>query len=155
MAQYGFTFPWVLIDRVTNQPSGDRVDGQSLHPVTREPVPVYDMLGQQVSLRTGPYGIISTFTADVSAGVARFGETETVVISDAGLNATDTALAAAADAKAARDAIELLAGTATEITYLYRDAAGDVWVSETPVIIGGGRPRVDSNGDVWVDFPVA
>ena len=152
MAQYGYNFPWVVIDRMDGQPTANRTDGQLLDPVTRDVVQVVDANGAAVPLRTGPYGVLANFTADILYGLAKFGDTETLVMSDECLNALEEARDAKAEAAAAREAVERVAETATEIAYFYRDGAGDIYVSDTPVLVGGGVPRLDSNGDPVVVF---
>ena len=69
------------------------------------------------------------------------------------MNSSEQAIQAAADAAAARAAVELIAETASEIAYFYRDTEGDIWVTNEPVLVGGGVPRLDANGDPVVIFP--
>ena len=45
MAAFGYSFPWVVVDRVSNQLAADRNDGALLDPTTRQPVPTFDQLG--------------------------------------------------------------------------------------------------------------
>ena len=113
MAQYGYNFPWVVIDRMDGQPTANRTDGQLLDPVTRAVVQVVDANGAAVPLRTGPYGVLTNFTADILYGLAKFGDTETLVMSDECLNALDEAQDAKTEAAAAREAVEAIASTAT------------------------------------------
>ena len=154
MAGFAFTFPWVVQDWTTGQLTQNRADGELLDPDTDQPVDVFDVNGQMTTLKTGPFGTLAPFTANLRHGIARFGEVRTLVISDGALNSSEQAIQAAADAAAARAAVESIAVNATEYSYMFRDPAGDIWVSETPVAIGiGGKPRVDEHGDVWVDFP--
>ena len=45
-----------------------------------------------------------------------------------------------------------IAATASEVAYFYRDTEGDIWVTGEPVLVGGGVPRLDANGDPVVLF---
>ena len=56
------------------------------------------------------------------------------------------------DAASMRATVEAIASTASEVAYFYRDSAGDIWVSGDPVLVGGGVPRIDANGDPVVVF---
>ena len=153
MAGFAFTFPWVVQDWTTGQLTQNRADGELLDPDTDQPVDVFDVNGQMTTLKTGPFGTLAPFTSHVRHGIARFGEVRTLVISDGALNSSEQAIQAAADAAAARAAIELIAETASEIAYFYRDTEGDIWVTGEPVLVGGGVPRLDANGDPVVIFP--
>ena len=153
MAQYGYNFPWVVIDRMDGQPTANRTDGQLLDPVTRAVVEVVDANGAAVPLRTGPYGVLANFTADILYGLARFGETETLVMSDECLNALDEAQDAKAEAAAAREAVDAIASTATTVRYVGRDPDGRIWVSNTPVL-DGGHLVIESDGRVAALFPI-
>ena len=153
MAGFAFTFPWVVQDWTTGQLTQNRADGELLDPDTDQPVDVFDVNGQMTTLKTGAFGTLAPFTSHVRHGIARFGEVRTLVISDGALNSSEQAIQAAADAAAARAAIELIAETASEIAYFYRDTEGDIWVTGEPVLVGGGVPRLDANGDPVVIFP--
>ena len=152
MAGFAFTFPWVVQDWTTGQLTQNRADGELLDPDTDQPVDVFDVNGQMTTLKTGPFGTLAPFTAILRHGIARFGEVRTLVISDGALNSSEQAIQAAADAAAARAAVELIAETASEIAYFYRDTEGDIWVTNEPVLVGGGVPRLDANGDPVVLF---
>ena len=153
MAAFGYSFPWVVVDRATNQLAADRNDGALLDPTTRQPVPTFDQLGVQGPLRTGPYGVLRNFTSDLQYGIARFGETETLVISDRGLNALDEADQALAQAAAARAAVDAIAATATTVRYVGQDPDGRIWVSSTPVL-DGGLMVIEDDGRVAALFPL-
>lgn len=153
MAQYGYNFPWVVIDRTDGQPTANRTDGQLLDPVTRAVVEVVDANGAAVPLRTGPYGVLTNFTADILYGLAKFGDTETLVMSDECLNALDEAQDAKTEAAAAREAVEAIASTATTVRYVGRDPDGRIWVSNTPVL-DGGHLVIESDGRVAALFPI-
>ena len=153
MAGFAFTFPWVVQDWTTGQLTQNRTDGELLDPDTDQPVEVFDVNGQMTALKTGPFGTLAPFTSHVRHGIARFGEVRTLVISDGALNSSEQAIQAAADAAAARAAVEAIAETASEIAYFYRDTEGDIWVTGEPVLVGGGVPRLDANGDPVVIFP--
>ena len=152
MAGYAYTFPWVVVDWTTRALTANRDDGELLDPDTGLPVEVLDNNGLPTSLRTGPFGILEPFTSGLTSGIARFGEVRSLVISDSALDSSDQARSSAQSAQAALDSILRIEENAAEISYLYRDANGDVWVSDTPVVVAGGRPRIDEAGDVWVDF---
>ena len=152
MAGFAFTFPWVVQDWTTGQLTQNRADGELLDPDTEQPVEVFDVNGQMTTLKTGPFGTLAPFTSHVRHGIARFGEVRTLVISDGALNSSEQAIQAAADAAAARAAVEAIAETASEIAYFYRDTEGDIWVTNVPVLVGGGVPRLDANGDPVVLF---
>ena len=153
MAQYGYNFPWVVIDRMDGQPTANRTDGQLLDPVTRAVVQVVDANGAAVPLRTGPYGVLTNFTADILYGLAKFGDTETLVMSDECLNALEEAQDAKTEAAAAREAVEAIASTATTVRYVGRDPDGRIWVSNTPVL-DGGHLVIESDGRVAALFPI-
>lgn len=153
MAGFAFTFPWVVQDWTSGQLTQNRADGELLDPDTDQPVEVFDVNGQMTALKTGPFGTLAPFTANLRHGIARFGEVRTLVISDGALNSSEQAIQAAADAAAARAAVEAIAETASEIAYFYRDTEGDIWVTNEPVLVGGGVPRLDANGDPVVIFP--
>lgn len=148
---YSFTFPWIAWDYTLDGLAADRSDG-----VLKDPdgvvVATFDENGAPAPLRTGAAGIVRPFQAEIPRGVAWFGEGRAVVISDDAFESHDAAIAAAADAAATRAAVERLADNAQEIAYFYRDAQGSIWLSATPVLVGGGVPRIDANGDPVVVF---
>lgn len=153
MSSYGYTFPWVVIDRVTNELSASRSDGVLVDPDTGQVVQTVDGNGAATPLRTGPYGVLAPFYADIRVGVARFGETETLVISDRGLNALDEADRALEEASAARAAVDAIAATATTVRYVGQDPDGRIWVSSTPVL-DGGLMVIEDDGRVAALFPL-
>lgn len=149
---YAYTFNWVVYDRQTKTIASSRSDGHLEDKTTKALIKTFDVNGLEVPLRTDSAGILAEFYADATSAHAVFGETRSLVISDYALDAKAEALAAAADAAATRAAVERIAETATEVAYFYRDGAGDIYVSDTPVMVGGGVPRLDSNGDPVVVF---
>lgn len=151
MTIYHYTLPWPVLDVLNNELVKNRADGILLT-VDGAEADAHTPLGVATKITTGPSGTTTAFTATIPAGRVRFGAVEAAVFSDENMIAADTALKAANAAEAALATIQHIADTATEISYLYRDGAGDIWVSETPVVTGGGRPRIDSAGDVYVTF---
>lgn len=151
MSDYAFTFPWIAWDYTAGTPASDRVDGVLEGP-DGQVVATYDETGAPAPLRTGASGVVRPFRSSVVRGVARFGEARAVCVSDEAFESHEAAVAAAAEAAATRAAVERIAENATEIAYFYRDPAGDLWISPTPVLIGGGVPRIDENGDPVVVF---
>lgn len=152
MAIYHYTLPWVVVSD-TGAPIGARSDGALLD-IDGNPVTATTSLGVPTLVATRPQGTTLPFQADIPAGRVRFGDVEAAVFSDENLNALPSAEAARIAAENAYAAVQHIGETAAEITYLYR-LGEDVWVSDTPVVEGGGKPRVDPvTGDVWVDFPV-
>ena len=152
MATYHYTLPWPVLDVATGQLLAGRTDGVLIDDVGNAQ-PVTTPAGLPTDVVTGPTGVTAPFRAQIPYGRVRFGTVEAAVFSNENMGSLQAAQAAAADAAATRAAVEFIAENATEISYMYRDAAGDVWVSEEPVVVGGGRPRLDPYGDVWVDFP--
>lgn len=152
MAGFAYTFPWTVVDWTTGELTKNRTDGELLDPETNLPVAVVDANGTPVPLKTGPFGTLEPFTAPIGRGIARFGEVRSLVISDSTLDSSDQATRAAAAAEAAAASVAYIADTATEIAYFYRDPAGDIWISDSPVLVGGGVPRIDANGDPVVVF---
>lgn len=153
MANYAYNHYFVVYDWQTGVLASNRSDGRLLDDNGVQ-VTVRDVNGLETPLRTGPAGVIENFTAPVSHGTAVFGTVRTSVMSDAAMDGATAAEAAAASAASVAASVQYIAENATEVSYLYRDTAGDVWVSDTPVVVGGGKPRVDAAGDVWVDFPL-
>ena len=152
MAGFAYTFPWTVIDWTTGELTKNRTDGELLDPETNLPVAVVDANGTPVPLKTGPFGTLEPFTAPIGRGIARFGEVRSLVISDSTLDSSDQATRAAAAAEAAAATVAQIAETATEISYFYRDTNGDIWISATPVLTGGGVPRLNSDGDPVIVF---
>ena len=151
MSDYAFTFPWIARDYTAGTPASDRVDGVLEGP-DGQVVATYDETGAPAPLRTGASGVVRPFRSSVVRGVARFGEARAVCVSDEAFESHEAALAAAAEAAATRAAVEQFAENASEVAYFYRDSAGDIWVSGDPVLVGGGVPRLDANGDPVVVF---
>ena len=154
MTLYNYHWPWVVWDYAASMPATDRVDGILKDPAGNT-VPTFDETGAPAPLRTGASGVVRPFQAEIPRGVAHFGEGRAVVISDDAFDAREQALAAAADAAATRAAVERLADNAQEIAYFYRDAQGSIWLSATPVLVGGGVPRINEDGDPVVVFQTA
>lgn len=150
---YHFTMPWPVLDVLENTLVKDRNDGVLLANDGTE-VQATTPLGVVSPIRTGPSGTTSAFLAPIPAGRVRFGTVEAAVFADENMIAAPLAEKAAADAAATRAAVEHLAANASEISYLRRDANGDVWVTQDPVVSGGGFPRVTPEGDVIVSFPI-
>lgn len=153
MAIYHFTLPWVVLDSAAGDLVKNRSDGVLLS-VDGVQVQATTALGVPTAIRTGPAGTTTPFQASIPAGRVRFGDVEAAVFCDENANAVTKAEAAAATAAQALASIQVIGQNASEISYIFRDTAGDVWVSDTPVVVGGGKPRVDAAGDVWVDFPL-
>lgn len=153
MSTYHFTLPWVVLDAVSAQLVSNRTDGVLLNHAG-EQVAATTPLGVPTTIRTGPAGTTIPFHASISAGRVRFGDVEAAVFADENMDAAERAETAARSAAATLASMQRIEDTASEVTYLYRDTAGDVWVSDTPVTQGGGRPRVTTDGDVVVTFPV-
>ena len=103
-------------------------------------------------MSTGPSGVTAPFHAQIPYGRVRFGGVEAAVFSIESMSALETATQAAADAAAMRATVEAIAATASEVAYFYRDTEGDIWVTGEPVLVGGGVPRLDANGDPVVLF---
>ena len=151
VSQFAYNFAWIAWDYNAGTVASDRTDGVLEGP-DGQIVPTFDENDAPAPLRTGASGVVRPFRADVVRGVARFGEARAVVISDDGFESHEAALAAAAEAAATRAAVEQFAENASEVAYFYRDAQGDIWVSGDPVLVGGGVPRLDANGDPVVVF---
>lgn len=153
MATYTYGHYFVVYDARTGLLSANRSDGRLLDHFGAE-VEARDLNGIVVPLRTGPAGVIENFTAEISHGTAEFGTVRTTVFSDAAMDGADAARAAQTAAEAAAASVQWIADNATELSYLTRDPNGDVWVHEDPVLVGGGKPRIDPvTGDVTVFFP--
>ena len=90
---------------------------------------------------------IPTVSATVAGIIARTTRSPTESMS-----ALETATQAPADAASMRATVEAIAATASEVAYFYRDTEGDIWVTGGPVLVGGGVPRLDANGDPVVLF---
>lgn len=148
---YHYSLPWVVLDSTTATLITNRNDGVLLDRSGNE-VPATTPLGVPTKIATGPAGTTVAFHASISGGRVRFGNVEAAVFADENLDAAERAEAAAAAAAETLASMRRIETTASEITYIYRDTAGDVWVSSTPVLQGGGKPRVTAEGDVIVDF---
>ena len=151
MAVYRYTIPWVMFDSNAGELIKNRNDGVLLD-AAGTTVPTKTLLGVPTQVQTGPHGTTVAFTAEIPFGHVRIGTVTSAVWADEQANALGIAQQAAADAAAMRAAVELIADTATEIAYFYRDPAGDIWISDSPVLVGGGVPRIDVNGDPVVVF---
>ena len=152
MATYHYTLPWTVLDvgnnsLVLNRSDGILIDDQgNEHPVTTP-------AGVPANVSTGPSGVTAPFHAQIPYGRVRFGGVEAAVFSIESMSALETATQAAADAAEMRVIVEAIAATASEVAYFYRDSEGDIWVTGEPVLVGGGVPRLDANGDPVVIFP--
>lgn len=151
MTVYRYTIPWLVIDDATGDPVRNRSDGVLFDP-SGTAVPAKTLLGVATAIQTGPKGTTVDFTAEIPMGYVRFGSVETAVWADAQANALPVAEQAAAEAAAMRAQVATIAENASEVAYFYRDANGDIWISDTPVLVGGGVPRVNVDGDPVVVF---
>lgn len=152
---YHYTLPWVVLDQ--SDPSAPklvagRTDGILLDRDGMQ-IDATTPLGMPTQIVTSSAGTTVPFQATVPAGRVRFGNIEAAVFADENMSAADQAAAAQQAAEDALASIQHIADTATEITYLYREG-DDIRVSQTPVVEGGGRPRITADGDVYVTFPI-
>ena len=151
MATYHYTLPWTVLDVGNNSLVLNRSDGILLDDQGNEH-PVTTPAGVPANVSTGPSGVTAPFHAQIPYGRVRFGGVEAAVFSIESMSALETATQAAADAASMRATVEAIAATASEIAYFYRDTEGDIWVTGEPVLVGGGVPRLDANGDPVVLF---
>lgn len=150
---YHFTLPWVVLDRDTMTLVKDRTDGVLIDRDGNE-VAVMTPMGVPTKISTSPVGTTLSFNAPVSMGRARFGNVEAAVFADENLDAAERAEAALAAAREVVEHVQWIGENATEVSYFRRDANGDVWVTEHPVIDGtGGKPRITTDRDVVITFP--
>ena len=155
MATYHYTLPWTVLDVGNNSLVLNRSDGILLDDQGNEH-PVTTPAGVPANVSTGPSGVTAPFHAQIPYGRVRFGSVEdaveAAVFSIESMAALETATQAAADAASMRATVEAIAATASEVAYFYRDTEGDIWVTGEPVLVGGGVPRLDANGDPVVLF---
>lgn len=150
MAVYHYTLPWVVLDPVTGELVKNRADGVLLDKDGNGVVATTE-LGVPTTIRTGPSGTTGPFLAEVPMGRVQFGTVQAAVFADEQHDAADRAEAAQAAAEATLAEVTRIADTSTEVSYVYRDPAGDLRVSSTPLSLAqGGMPlRVDpTTGDV-------
>ena len=156
MATYHYTLPWTVLDVGNNALVLNRSDGVLLDDQGNEH-PVTTPAGVPANVSTGPSGVTAPFHAQIPYGRVRFGGVESAVeaavFSIESMAALETATQAAADAAEMRIIVEAIAATASEVAYFYRDSEGDIWVTGEPVLVAGGVPRLDANGDPVVIFP--
>ena len=151
MAVYTYSIPWAVFDSDAADFVRNRDDGVLLD-ASGATIPTNSLLGVASPVRTGPHGTTVAVTASIPFGHVRFGAVTTAVWADEQANALATAQQAAADAASMRATVEAIASTASEVAYFYRDSSGDIWVSGEAVLVGGGVPRIDANGDPVVVF---
>lgn len=152
MSTYHYTLPFVVLDAATGAPVPNRTDGVLLDADGNE-VPTTTPFGVPTRLSTSPVGTTAPFLAPIPAGRVRFGTTDAAVFADENFTAAERAAQSAALAQEVLDKVTWIGQNASEVTWLYRTPDGSVMVSDTPVITGGGKPRVTADGDVVVTFP--
>ena len=149
---YHYTLPFLVLDSVTGAPVPNRTDGVLLDRDDNE-IPVTTPFGVPTRVATSPVGTTAPFLAGIPAGRVRFGTADTAVWADENFTAAQSAEQSAALAQSVLDKMTWIGNNATEVTWMYRTDAGDVFVSETPILTGGGKPRITPEGDVYVTFP--
>ena len=149
---YHYTLPFLVLDSVTGVPVPNRTDGVLLDGDGNE-VATTTPYGVPTRVTTSPVGTTAPFLASIPAGRVRFGTVDVAVWADENFTAAERAEQAAALAQQTLDKVTWIGENASEVTYLYRSPDGSVMVSDTPVITGGGKPRVTADGDVFVTFP--
>ena len=149
---YHYTLPFLVLDSVTGAPVPNRTDGVLLDGDGNE-VATTTPYGVPTRVTTSPVGTTAPFLATIPAGRVRFGNVDAAVWADENFTAAERAEASAALAQQVLEKVTWIGENASEVTYLYRAPDGSVMVSDTPVVTGGGRPRVTAEGDVIVTFP--
>ena len=150
---YHYTLPFLVLDSVTGVPVPGRTDGVLLDGDGNE-VATTTPYGVPTRVTTSPVGTTAPFLANIPAGRVRFGTVDTAVWADENFTAAERAEQAAALAQQTLDKVTWIGEHASEVSYFRRDANGDVWVTELPVInpADAGRARVTNDGDVIISF---